>query len=78
VQDEALTAEIIAAYRALSGNPGVRRMWAHLTVAGHRISPKRVHRLMKAADLYLRRPVLRCRAGPRMIVISEIAMADDS
>ena len=51
VQDEALTAEIIAAYQALDGNPGVRRMWAHLTVAGHCISPKRVHRLMKAADL---------------------------
>lgn len=37
VQDEALTAEITAAYQAFSGNPGVRRMWAHLAVAGHRI-----------------------------------------
>ena len=46
-----MTAEIVAAYQALDGNPGVRRMWAHLTVAGHCISPKRVHRLMKAADL---------------------------
>jgi len=56
VQDEALTAEITAAYLALNGNPGVRRMWAHLTVTGHRISPKRVHRLMKAADLQGRHP----------------------
>jgi len=56
LEDAALTAEITAAYSALSGNPGVRRMWAHLTAIGHCISPKRVHRLMKAADLQGRHP----------------------
>jgi putative transposase len=56
VADAALTVEIKIAYRALLGNPGVRRMWAHLTSAGHRISPKRVYRLMKAADLQGRHP----------------------
>jgi putative transposase len=50
-EDAALTAEIIAAHLALHGNPGVRRMWAHLTAVGHRISAKRVHRLMQAAGL---------------------------
>ena len=54
--DAALTVQIKAAYRALHGNPGVRRMWAHLTAAGHRISAKRVHRLMQAADLQGRHP----------------------
>ncbi len=54
--DAALTTEIKTAHRALHGNPGVRRMWAHLTSAGHRISPKRVHRLMQAADLQGRHP----------------------
>jgi len=54
--DAALTAQIKAAYKALHGNPGVWRMWAHLTAAGHRISAKRVHRLMKAADLQGRHP----------------------
>ncbi|MET3808379.1 transposase InsO family protein, partial [Nakamurella sp. UYEF19] len=54
--DAALTAEIKVAFRALHGNPGVRRMWAHLTSVGHRISPKRVYRLMKAADLQGRHP----------------------
>jgi transposase InsO family protein len=50
-EDAALTAEIIAAHLALHGNPGVRRMWAHLTAVGRRISAKRVHRLMQAAGL---------------------------
>jgi putative transposase len=50
-EDAALTAEIIAAHLALHGNPGVRRMWAHFTAVGHRISAKRVHRLMQAAGL---------------------------
>jgi putative transposase len=54
--DAALMDEIRAAHRALLGNPGVRRMWAHLTSVGHRISAKRVHRLMQAADLQGRHP----------------------
>ncbi len=54
--DAALTTEIKTAHRALHGNPGVRRMWAHLTSLGYRISVKRVHRLMQAADLRGRHP----------------------
>jgi len=38
------------------GNPGVRRMRAALAAAGHRLSHKRVWRLMKAADLRGRHP----------------------
>ena len=34
----------------------MRRTWAHLTAAGWRISPKRVHRLMRAAQLQGRHP----------------------
>jgi transposase InsO family protein len=38
------------------GNPGVRRMRAELAAVGHRLSSKRVHRLMKAAGLRGRHP----------------------
>lgn len=54
--DDELTGLIHAAHVELYGNPGVRRMWAHLTAAGWRISPKRVHRLMRAAGLQGRHP----------------------
>lgn len=38
------------------GNPGVRRLRAELAAAGHRLSHKRVWRLMKAAGLQGRHP----------------------
>ncbi len=38
------------------GNPGVRRLRAALRAAGHRLSHKRVHRLMQAAGLRGRHP----------------------
>lgn len=38
------------------GNPGVRRLRAGLAAAGHRLSHKRVHRLMQAAGLRGRHP----------------------
>lgn len=38
------------------GNPGVRRMRAELAAAGHRLSGKRVWRLMRAAGLRGRHP----------------------
>ncbi|WP_164520432.1 IS3 family transposase [Specibacter cremeus] len=56
VEDEQILAEIRTAHEELDGNPGVRRTWAHLTAAGRRISPKRVHRLMRAAGLEGRHP----------------------
>lgn len=56
VADEALLAEIHTAHRDLDGNPGVRRTWAHLTASGWRIGHKRVHRLMRAAELQGRHP----------------------
>ena len=54
--DELLTALIVSIYAAARGNPGVRRVRAGLAVAGHRVSHKRVHRLMRAADLQGRHP----------------------
>ena len=56
VTDAALTKIIIGLHRDLRGNPGVRRMRASLAAAGHRLSHKRVWRLMKAADLRGRHP----------------------
>jgi putative transposase len=38
------------------GNPGVRRLRAELAAVGHRLSHKRVWRLMRAADLQGRHP----------------------
>jgi putative transposase len=43
-------------FRALRGNPGVRRMHAELAAAGHRVARKRVWRLMQAAGLQGRHP----------------------
>ena len=54
--DTALTEVIKAAYERLRGNPGVRRMHAELRTLGHRLSRKRVWRLMQAADLQGRHP----------------------
>ena len=56
VRDAVLTGLITAIHQRLHGNPGVRRVWAELTAAGQRISAKRVHRLMQAADLQGRHP----------------------
>jgi putative transposase len=54
--DACLTEVIRAAYSRLRGNPGVRRMHAELRTLGHRLSRKRVWRLMKAAGLQGRHP----------------------
>ncbi|MDQ3030369.1 MAG: IS3 family transposase [Actinomycetota bacterium] len=54
--DATLTEVIKAAYQRLRGNPGVRRMHAELRALGHRLSRKRVWRLMQAADLQGRHP----------------------
>lgn len=55
-EDEQLLAAIREAHTGLNGNPGVRRIWAHLTAAGWRIARKRVYRLMQAAGLKGRHP----------------------
>jgi putative transposase len=68
--DADLTALIRAAYQRLRGNPGVRRMHAELRALGHRLSRKRVWRLMKAADLQGRHP----RAWKRTTVPGERPM----
>jgi putative transposase len=54
--DTGLTAVIKQVYERLRGNPGVRRVHAELVTLGHRISPKRVWRLMQAAGLQGRHP----------------------
>ncbi len=54
--DAGLLVVIKAAYERLRGNPGVRRMHAELRTLGHRLSRKRVWRLMKAAGLQGRHP----------------------
>lgn len=55
-QDATLTTLILASHTAGRGNPGVRRVRADLAAAGHRVSHKRVHRLMRAAGLAGRHP----------------------
>lgn len=55
-EDGVLLAAIRSGYKDLNGNPGVRRMWAHLIAAGWKIAQKRVHRLMQAAGLQGRHP----------------------
>lgn len=56
-QDDATLIAIMRTLHAQArGNPGVRRMRADLAAAGHRLSHKRVHRLMQAADLQGRHP----------------------
>jgi putative transposase len=56
VDDAALITLMRELHRRARGNPGVRRMRADLAVAGHRLSHKRVWRLMKAAGLQGRHP----------------------
>ena len=55
-RDEALLVLIRAIYQHGRGNPGVRRVRAGLAALGHRISNKRVWRLMRAAGLAGRHP----------------------
>lgn len=55
-QDATLTGLIKHAFNRLRGNPGVRRIHAELAAAGHRVSRKRVWRLMRAAGLQGRHP----------------------
>jgi transposase InsO family protein len=45
-----------ALHATARGNPGVRRLRAYLAASGHRVSHKRVWRLMKAAGLQGRHP----------------------
>lgn len=54
--DQVLIALIKDIYDKARGNPGVRRVRAGLAAAGHRLSHKRVWRLMKAAGLQGRHP----------------------
>ncbi len=56
MEDEQLTVLIVAICAKARGNPGVRRVRAGLAAAGHRLSHKRVWRLMRAADLRGRHP----------------------
>jgi putative transposase len=56
VADDELTALIRFMFGALRGNPGVRRIRAELAAVGHRLSHKRVHRLMRAVGLQGRHP----------------------
>ena len=55
-QDATLIALMRTLHAAARGNPGVRRLRAGLAAAGHRLSHKRVHRLMQAAGLRGRHP----------------------
>ena len=54
--DAALSVLIRRLHARGRGNPGVRRIRAGLAALGHRLSHKRVWRLMKAADLQGRHP----------------------
>lgn len=54
--DTGLLATITEVFERLRGNPGVRRVRAELLVLGHRLSHKRVWRLMKQAGLQGRHP----------------------
>ena len=56
VTDGQLTVLIKDVHAKARGNPGVRRVQAGLAALGHRVSPKRVWRLMKAAGLRGRHP----------------------
>lgn len=55
-EDALLTALMHVIYEDLNGNVGRRRMRAELVVRGHKVSVKRVHRLMQAAGLQGRFP----------------------
>jgi transposase InsO family protein len=54
--DVTLTRLIVAIFDRLKKNPGRRRVRAELAASGHRVSLKRVHRLMQAAGLQGRHP----------------------
>ena len=54
--DATLIAIMRTLYADARGNPGVRRLRAGLAAVGHRLSHKRVHRLMQAAGLRGRHP----------------------
>lgn len=54
--DTTLTRVIQAIFDRLQGNPGVRRVHAELAACGHRVSRKRVWRLMRTAGLQGRHP----------------------
>jgi putative transposase len=54
--DSRLLELIRAAHARLRGNPGVRRIHAELVALGHRLSRKRVWRLMRTAELQGRHP----------------------
>ena len=54
--DEVLQRLIGVLFDRLKGNPGVRRMHAELAAQGHRVSRKRVWRLMRVAGLQGRHP----------------------
>jgi transposase InsO family protein len=56
LDDTGLTAIIEDIHTRLRGNPGVRRVHAELIVCGHRLSRKRVWRLMRTAGLRGRHP----------------------
>ncbi|MEJ5947057.1 IS3 family transposase, partial [Pseudokineococcus basanitobsidens] len=55
--DASLTSLIVRLHAGVGrANPGVRRMAAMLTAAGHHVSRRRTHRLMRAAGLAGRHP----------------------
>jgi putative transposase len=54
--DEQLTTLLVSLHTHLKGNPGVRRLRADLAVLGHRVSHKRVWRLMRAVGIVGRHP----------------------
>ncbi len=56
VEDESLQTLIRSVHAQARGNPGVRRVHAALAALGHRVGPKRVWRLMRAAGVQGRHP----------------------
>ena len=56
LDDAGLTALLRSMHADARGNPGVRRLRAELAAHGHRVSHKRVWRLMQAAGLRGRHP----------------------
>ena len=55
-EEDTLIALLRHLHEQARGNPGVRRLRASLAAAGHRLSHKRVWRLMRAAGLRGRHP----------------------
>jgi putative transposase len=74
VQDEELTAEIVAIDREHEGRYGIDRIHGELARRGHRHSPKRVRRLARAAGLRCVHPrpykttTVQAKTGPRGLV----------